>query len=159
MDNRSLSHTRWKCQYHIVFIPKYRKKVLYGKVREDVREILSILCKYKNVEIIAGAVCIDHVHLSVAIPPKLSIANFMGYLKGKSTLMIYDRHPEMQSKWDKAFWARGYYVETIGNITDEAVQKYIKEQAEESRRNDSRGTALYSGPVKKLATSALMGEQ
>ena len=106
MDNRSLSHTRWKCQYHIVFIPKYRKKVLYGKVREDVREILSILCKYKNVEIIAGAVCIDHVHLSVAIPPKLSIANFMGYLKGKSTLMIYDRHPEMQSKWDKAFWAR-----------------------------------------------------
>lgn len=100
MDNRSLSHTRWKCQYHIVFIPKYRKKVLYGKVREDVREILSILCKYKNVEIIAGAVCIDHVHLSVAIPPKMSIANFMGYLKGKSTLMIYDRHPEMQSKWD-----------------------------------------------------------
>lgn len=93
MDNRSLSHTRWKCQYHIVFI--------------------------------AGAVCIDHVHLSVAIPPKYSISNFMGYLKGKSTLMIYDRHPELQSKWDKAFWARGYYVETIGNITDEAVQKYI----------------------------------
>ncbi len=93
-------------------------------------------------EIIAGAVCIDHVHLSVAIPPKLSISNFMGYLKGKSTLMIYDKHPELQSKWDKAFWARGYYVETIGNITDEAVQKYIKEQAEESRKEDSRSTAL-----------------
>ena len=121
MDNKSLSHTRWKCQYHIVFIPKYRKKVLYGKLRNDVREILSTLCKYKDVEIIAGAVCIDHVHLSVAIPPKLSISKFMGYLKGKSTLMIYDRHPELQSKWDKAFWARGYYVETIGNITDEAV--------------------------------------
>ena len=131
MDNRSISHTRWKCQYHIVFIPKYRKKVLYGKVREDIREILNTLCKYKNVEIVAGAVCVDHVHLSVAIPPKLSISNFMGYLKGKSTLMLYDRHPELQSKWDKAFWARGYYVETIGNITDEAVQKYIKEQAEE----------------------------
>ena len=100
------------------------------------------MCKYKNVEIIAGAVCIDHVHLSVAIPPKLSVSNFMEYLKGKSTLMIYDRHPEMQSKWDKAFWARGYYVETIGNITDEAVQKYIKEQAEESRKEDSRSTAL-----------------
>lgn len=85
---------------------------------------------------------IDHVHLSVAIPPKLSVSNFMGYLKGKSTLMIYDRHPELQSKWDKAFWARGYYVETIGNITDEAVQKYIKEQAEESRKEDSRSTAL-----------------
>ena len=137
MDNRSLSHTRWKCQYHIVFIPKYRKKILY-----DVREILETLCKYKQVDIIAGAVCIDHVHLSVAIPPKLSVSQFMGYLKGKSTLMIYDRHPELQSKWNKAFWARGYYVETIGNITDEAVQKYIKEQAEESRKEDSRGTAL-----------------
>ena len=90
----------------------------------------------------AGAVCVDHVHLSVAIPPKLSVSDFMGYLKGKSTLMLYDRHPELQSKWDKAFWARGYYVETIGNITDEAVQKYIKEQAEESRKEDSRSTAL-----------------
>ena len=98
MDNKSLSHTRWKCQYHIVFIPKYRKKVLYGKVREDVREIISTLCKYKSVEIIAGAVCIDHVHLSVAIPPKLSVSDFMGYLKGKSTLMLYDRHPELKIK-------------------------------------------------------------
>ena len=142
MDNKSLSHTRWKCQYHIVFIPKYRKKVLYGKVREDVREIISILCKYKSVEIIAGAVCSDHVHLSVAIPPKFSVSDSMGYLKGKSTLMLYDRHPELQSKWDKAFWARGYYVETIGNITDAAVQKYINEQAEESRREDSSSTAL-----------------
>ena len=135
-------HTKWKCQYHIVFIPKYRKKILYGRVRNDVREIISTLCKYKDVDIIAGAVCVDHIHLSVAIPPKISIANFMGYLKGKSTLMLYDRHPELQSKWDKAFWARGYYVETIGNITDEAVQKYIKEQAEESRKEDSRSTAL-----------------
>ena len=106
------------------------------------REILSTLCKYRKVEIIAGAVCLDHVHLSVAIPPKESISGFMGYLKGKSTLMIYDRHPELQSKWDKAFWARGYYVETIGNITEEAVQKYIKEQAEESRKEDSSSTAL-----------------
>ena len=149
MDNKSISHTRWKCQYHIVFIPKYRKKILYGKIREDVREIISTLCKYKNVEIIAGAVCIDHVHLSVAIPPKLSISNFMGYLKGKSTLMVYDRHPELQSKWDKAFWARGYYVETIGNITDEAVRKYIKEQAEESRKKIQE-VPLYSEPVKML---------
>ena len=90
MDNRSLSHTRWKCQYHIVFIPKYRKKILYGKILYDVREILETLCEYKQVDIIAGAVCIDHVHLSVAIPPKLSVSQFMGYLKGKSTLMIYD---------------------------------------------------------------------
>ena len=94
MDNRSISHTRWKCQYHIVFIPKYYKKVLYGKVRDDVREIISTLCKYKDVDIIAGAVCIDYVHLSVAIAPKLSISNFMGYLKGKSTLKVFDRHPD-----------------------------------------------------------------
>lgn len=86
MDNRSLSHTKWKCQCHIVFIPKYRKKVLYGKVREDVRKILSTLCKYKNVEIIAGAVCVDHVHLSIAIPPKLSVSDFMGYLEGWENL-------------------------------------------------------------------------
>ena len=78
------------------------------------REIISTLCKYKDVDNIVGAVCVDHIHLSVAIPPKISIANFMGYLKGKSTLMLYDRHPELQSKWDKAFWARGYYVETMG---------------------------------------------
>ena len=91
MDNRSISHTRWKCQYHIVFIPKYRKKVLYGKIRDDIREIISTLCSYKDVEIIAGAVCLDRAYLSVAIPPKLSVSSFMGYLKGKSTLMIYDR--------------------------------------------------------------------
>lgn len=89
MDNKSLSHVRWKCQYHIVFIPKYRKKVLYGKLKADVRDIISTLCRYKDVEIIDGAVCEDHIHLSVAIPPKYSISKFMGYLKGKSTLMIY----------------------------------------------------------------------
>ena len=95
MDSNSLAHTKWKCQYHIVFIPKYRKKVLYGKVRDDVREVIRTLCKYKNVEIIEGAVCIDHVHLCLSIPPKMSISEFMGYLKGKSALMIYDRHPEL----------------------------------------------------------------
>lgn len=89
MDNKSLSHVRWKCQYHIVFILKYRKKVLYGKLKADVRDIISTLCRYKDVEIIDGAVCEDHIHLSVAIPPKYSISKFMGYLKGKSTLMIY----------------------------------------------------------------------
>ena len=93
----------------------------------------------------------DHVRLSVAIPPKESISGFMGYLKGKSTLMIYDRHPESQSKWDKAFWERGYYVETIGNITEEAVQKYIKEQAEESRKEDSSSTTLQRLPAIVLA--------
>lgn len=137
MDSKSLSHTKWKCQYHIVFIPKYRKKVLYGKLREDVREIIKVLCKYKDIEIISGAVCIDHVHLCVSIPPKMKISDFMGYLKGKSTLMIYDRHPELGNKWDKAFWARGYYVATIGNVTEDAIKKYIEEQSEESRKEDN----------------------
>lgn len=91
MDNKSISHTRWKCQYYIVFIPKYRKKVLYGKLRDDVREIISTLCQYKNVEIVAGAVCIDHVHLSVAIPPKMIVSKFMGYLKERGNTG-YEHH-------------------------------------------------------------------
>ena len=138
MNSKSLSHTKWKCQYHIVFIPKYRKKVLYGKLKVDVKEILSTLCRYRGVEIISGAVCSDHVHLSVSIPPKMSISSFMGYLKGKSTLMIYDKYPKLQSKWDKAFWARGYYVATIGNVTEETIKKYIEEQSEESKQEEMR---------------------
>ena len=134
MDSLSLAHSKWECQYHIVFIPKYRKKVLYGKVRDDVREIIRTLCKYKQVEIIAGAVCIDHVHLCVSIPPKISISDFIGYLKGKSALMIYDKHPEMGNKWDRSFWARGYYVVTVGNLTEENIKEYIHKQAEASKR-------------------------
>ena len=142
MDSKSLSHTKWKCQYHIVFIPKYRKKQLYGRLKEDVREVVSTLCKYKNVEIVEGAVCPDHVHLCVCIPPKLSVSQFMGYLKGKSALMIYDKHPELGSKYNKSFWARGYYVATVGNITEEAIKKYIQEQSEESRKEDNPGAAF-----------------
>ena len=115
---------------------------MYGKLRNDVREILSTLCKYKDVEIIDEAVCEEHIHLSVAIPPKISISSFMGYLKGKSTLMVYDRHSELQSKWDKSFWARGYYVSTIGNITEDAIKRYIQEQSEESRKEENRSTSL-----------------
>lgn len=92
MDSSSLSHTKWKCQYHIVFIPKYRRKVMYGNVKADVREVLKKLCEFKKVEIVEGAVCADHVHLCVSIPPKLSVSEFVGYLKGKSALMIFDKH-------------------------------------------------------------------
>ena len=141
-DNNSLAHTTWNCKYHIVFAPKYRRQIIYGKYKASIGQILRLLCERKGVEIHEAEACPDHIHMLVSIPPKLSISSFMGYLKGKSTLMLYDRYPELQSKWDKAFWARGYYVETIGNITDEAVQKYIKEQAEESRKEDSRSTAL-----------------
>lgn len=132
MDDQSLSHTRWKCQYHIVFIPKYRRKVMYGKVRGDIREIIKILCRYKKVEIVEGAVCLDHVHICVSIPPKIAISEFMGYLKGKSALMIIDKHPEPGNKFERDFWARGYYVSTIGNVDEATIKNYIKEQEEES---------------------------
>ncbi len=142
MDKKSLLHTAWKCQCHIVFIPKYRKKSLYGQVRADVREIIWTLCNYKGVEIVEVAVCTDHVHLCVCIPSKMRVSSFMVYLKGKSTLMIYDRHPNLQSKWNKAFWARGYYVATVGNLTEDAIKKYIQEQSEESQREDSERAAF-----------------
>jgi len=136
MDDSSLSHTRWNCQYHIVFIPKYRRKTMYGKVREDVRKILRTLCKYKKVEIIEGAVCAGHVHLCLSIPPKLRVSDFMGYLKGKSALMIFDKHPEMGNKWNREFWARGYFVATIGYANEETIKKYIVEQQEDSYKED-----------------------
>ena len=138
MDSSSLAHCKWECQYHIVHIPKYRKKKLYGMVKDDVRDIIKTLCGYKKVEIIAGAVCADHVHLCVSIPPKLSISDFVGYLKGKSALMIFDKHPEMGNKWDRSFWARGYYVSTVGNVDEETVKEYIRRQTEESMNEDRK---------------------
>ena len=138
MDSSSLAHCKWECQYHIVFIPKYRRKKMYGTVKDDVREIIRTLCKYKKVEIIAGAVCVDHVHLCVSIPPKLSISDFVGYLKGKSARMIFDKHPEQGSKWDRSFWARGYYVATVGNVNEETVKEYIRRQTEESMNEEKK---------------------
>ncbi len=138
MNSSSLSHTKWKCQYHIVFIPKYRRKVLLGQLKADVREIIKKLCEYKNIDIIEGAVCSDHVHLSVSIPPKESVSGFVGYLKGKSALMIFDKHPELTSKWSKSFWARGYYVASKGNVTEEAIKRYIQEQEEEARKEEMK---------------------
>ena len=138
MDSSSLAHCKWECQYHVVFIPKFRRKKLYGTVKDDVRDIIKTLCSYKKVEIIAGAVCADHVHLCVSIPPKLSISDFVGYLKGKSALMIFDKHPELGSKWDRSFWARGYYVATVGNVNEETVKEYIRRQTEESMNEEKK---------------------
>ena len=109
---------------------------MYGKVRVDVREIIKVLCSYKKVEILDGAVCADHVHLHLRIPPKLSISQFMGYLKGKSALMLFDKHPEMGDKWNREFWARGYYVATVGEVSEDAVKKYIAKQKDESYKED-----------------------
>ncbi len=109
---------------------------MYGRVRQEMREILKALCEYKKVEIAGSAVCADHVHLCVSIPPKQRVSEFMGYLKGKSALMIFDRHPDMGSKFNRHFWARGYYVATVGDISEEAVKRYIAEQEEEDRKED-----------------------
>ena len=129
MDNSSLSHTKWNCIYHIIFIPKYRRKVMYGEVKADIREIIRKLCGYKKVEILAGSVCVDHVHLCLKIPPKISVSEFMGYLKGKSALMVFDKHPEFKQKGNRHFWAKGYYVNTVGR-NEEEIKKYIKKQIE-----------------------------
>lgn len=106
LDTNSLAHTKWECKYHIVFAPKYRRQIIYGKIRQDIGQMIRKLCEYKGVEIIEAEACKDHIHMLISMPPKYSVSQFMGYLKGKSTLMIYDRHPELQSKWNKAFWAR-----------------------------------------------------
>ena len=137
MDNQSIQHTRWNCTYHIVFIPKYRRKIMYGSNKQDIMEILKKLCEMKGVNIIEGAVCADHIHMYVAIPPKISISEFMSYLKGKSALMFFDRHPELRPKWaDRHFWARGYYVATVGTVNEETIRKYIQDQEENDRLED-----------------------
>jgi putative transposase len=109
---------------------------MYGKVRREIQEIIKTLCRYKKVEIIEGAVCTDHIHMCVSIPPKLSVSDFMGYLKGKSALMVFDKYPELGGKWDRHFWAAGYYVATVGNITESAIKEYIKKQEEEEQKED-----------------------
>ena len=129
MGADSLSHTRWDCSYHIIFIPKYRRKVMFKEIRKDIGEILRTLCEYKNVELIQGSISADHVHMYVKIPPKLSVSEFMGYLKGKNALMIFDRYPQMKRGHGRHFWARGYYVSTVG-INKDVIREYIKNQEE-----------------------------
>ena len=125
MDINSLAHTKWNCKYHIVFAPKYRRKVAYGKMKQDIANILSMLCKRKSVEIVEAEICPDHVHMLVKIPPSLSVSSFVGYLKGKSTLMIFERHANLKYKYgNRHFWCRGYYVDTVGKNAKK-IQEYI----------------------------------
>ncbi len=126
--DKSLAHTKWMCKYHIVFTPKYRRKIIYNKMKGDIVEIIKELCKWKGVEIIEGNAMIDHIHLLVSIPPKMSVSSFMGYLKGKSALMIYDRHANLKYKYgNRHFWSRGYYVSTVG-MNEATIAKYVREQ-------------------------------
>ena len=135
-DIHSLSHTKWNCKYHIVFAPKYRRKVFYGEKRAEIGAILRELCNWKGVNIINAEVCPDHVHMLVEIPPKMSVSGFMGFLKGKSSLMIYEKFGNMKFKYrTREFWCRGYYVDTVGKNT-EAIRQYIDNQLREDMLND-----------------------
>ena len=136
MDNSSLAHTTWTCKYHIVFAPKFRRKVIYQKIRQDIIRILQELCKRKGIEIIEGEACPDHIHMLVSIPPKYSVSEVMGYLKGKSSLMIFDRHANLKYKYgNRHFWCRGYYVDTVGK-NEKKIAEYIREQLQSDIMED-----------------------
>ncbi len=143
---KSLSHSKWRCEYHIVFAPKFRRKEIYGKFRKDIGEILRKLCEAKGVEILEAQACIDHIHMLVCIPPHISVAQFMGYLKGKSTLMIFDRHANLKYKYgSRHFWCRGYFVDTVGR-NERAVKDYIRNQLEEDYTKDQITLKEYIDP-------------
>ena len=146
MYKNTLSHTRWECKYHIVFAPKYRRKVIYGKIREDICEILSSLCKRKGVEIIEAEWCPDHIHMFVRIPPSMSVSSFMGYLKGKSALMIFERHANLKYRYgNRHFWCRGYYVDTVGKNAKK-IEEYIRNQLQEDMIYDQMSLKEYIDP-------------
>ena len=144
----ALAHTKWMCKYHIVFTPKYRRKMIYNQYREDVREIIKQLCSYKGVEILGGNVMSDHVHILVSIPPKMSVSSFMGYLKGKSAMMMFDRHANLKYKFgNRHFWSEGYYVSTVG-LNEAVIKKYIQDQEKYDIAMDKLSVKEYEDPFK-----------
>ena len=150
MANRtnSLSHTKWVCKYHIVFVPKYRRKIIYNQYRADLQEIIRTLCKYKDVEILEGHMMPDHVHLLISIPPKTSVSSFMGYLKGKSALMMFDKHANLNYKFgNRHFWAEVYYVSTVG-LNESTIRKYIEDQEKHDIALDKLSIKEYEDPFK-----------
>ena len=135
-DMSSLSHTKWECKYHIVFAPKYRRKVFYGEKRVEIGKILRMLCDWKKIEIVEAEVCKDYLHMLVKIPPKVSVSSFVGYLKGRSSLMIYEKYPELKYKYrNREFWCRGYYVDTVGKNAKK-IEEYIKHQLDEDKAGE-----------------------
>lgn len=140
------AHSSYRCQYHIVFAPKYRRKEIYGKIKKDIGEIIRKLCEQKGVEIIEAEACKDHIHLLVSIPPHISVAQFMGYLKGKSSLMIFDRHANLKYKYgNRHFWCRGYYADTVGR-NKRVIEEYIRNQLEEDFASDQISLKEYVDP-------------
>lgn len=146
MDKNSLAHTRWNCKYHIVFAPKFRRKAIYGEYKADIGKILRELCAWKEVEIIEAHACIDHIHMYVSIPPKLSVSSFVGFLKGKSALILFERHANLKYKYgQRHFWCRGFYVDTIGR-NEKAIAEYIQNQEKEDMIADQISIKEYTDP-------------
>ena len=136
LDTSSLAHTQWECKYHIVFAPKYRRQIIYGKIKQDIGQMIRKLCEYKGVEIIEAEACKDHIHMLVSLPPKYSVSQFMGYLKGKSSLMIFQKFGNMKFAYrNREFWCKGYYVDTVGKNT-KAIKEYIENQLKADRESD-----------------------
>ena len=146
LDTSSLAHTKWECKYHIVFAPKYRRQIIYGKIRLDIGKMLRKLCEYKGVEIIEAEVCKDHIHMLVSIPPKYSVAQIMGYLKGKSSLMIFEKYANLKYKYgNRNFWCRGYYVDTVGR-NKKAIAEYIRNQLQQDYEEEQLTLKEYVDP-------------
>ena len=146
LDTSSLAHTKWECKYHIVFAPKFRRQIIYGKIKMDIGQMLRKLCEYKGIEIIEAEACKDHIHMLVSIPPKYSVAQIMGYLKGKSSLMIFEKYANLKYKYgNRHFWCRGYYVSTVGR-NKKAIQEYIQNQLQEDYSDDQMSIKEYVDP-------------
>ena len=146
LDVNSLAHTKRNCKYHIVFAPKYRRKVIYGKIKEDIGRMLRQLCEYKGIEILEAEACPDHIHMLISVPPKYSIAQIMGYLKGKSSLMIFEKYANLKYKYgNRHFWCRGYYVDTVGK-NKKAIAEYIRNQLKEDYDEDQMKLVEYVDP-------------
>ena len=145
-DISSLAHSKWNCKYHIVFAPKYRRQIMYGKIKSDIGLMLRKLCEYKGIEIIEAEACKDHIHMLVSIPPKYSVSQIMGYLKGKSSLMIFEKYANLKYKYgNRHFWCRGYYVDTVGR-NKKAIEQYIRNQLQQDYEDDQLSIKEFVDP-------------
>ena len=146
LDTDSLAHTKWNCKYHIVFAPKYRRQVIYGNIKADIGKMLRKLCEYKQIEILEAEACKDHIHMLISVPPKYSISQIMGYLKGKSSLMIFEKYANLKYKYgNRHFWCRGFYVDTVGR-NKKAIAEYIRNQLHEDHEAEQLSIKEYIDP-------------
>ena len=146
MDELSLTHCKFECKYHVVFAPKFRRQIIYGKIRAEIGKILRKLCEYKGIEILEAEACLDHIHMLIVIPPKYSVSQIMGYLKGKSSLMIFDKFANLKYKYgNRHFWCKGYYVSTVGR-NEKKIKEYIQNQLQEDMALDQISMKEYIDP-------------